>query len=433
MEFFDKMIIPSSGSTLELMKYLLSLALVIFSIYSGVLLTSSVMSFIFKIIAARKNNDNYFRMSKDYIDLITPNKTMAIGLGIVPFFSIIIIYIQIFNNFKNDIILFFLVSLCFFFVAQVLLYLYKYSFKHTSSEGNVNRTGSINTLTGLIGIIFLIFSLRLFFGLVVLSLDSGNWNFSGSLLSMLFELQVVINFIQFITLSASISSVAFIVKYFYWDKQDENINQEYINKSGIINSWIAIGFAFIQPFILLIDFYTMPDNLLNNNSYLFGMLSLIALLIFLHLAYAGVRYNNFRNISYSFYLILLTFTLIILKSQSSFSLSSGQQLLTLTDNYDKLELALLEKEGKKGPQINGAEIYNAKCTACHKFDQKLVGPPHKEVMAKYLNNKEGMVKFILNPVKVNPEYPEMPNQALKPKEAEAVVDFMFKEYGNKLN
>ncbi|TAL66792.1 MAG: cytochrome c [Bacteroidetes bacterium] len=432
MDFFDKMIIPGSGATLELLKYLLSLALIIFSVYAGVLLTSSLLSFIFKIIASRKNNIVYFKLSKDYIDLITPNKTMALGLGIVPFFSIILIYIQILNKFNNDIILLFFISLCAFFIGQVFIHIYKLSLNQVNPDSGKISTNSLNIISAIIGIAFLLFSLRLFFGLVNFTTDSNNWNFTGSIAKILFSAQAIIKFIQFITISCAITSVAFIVKYFYWDKLEENEQQENSDYAKKINSWLALGFAFIQPLILLIDFYTIPDNLINNNSYFYGMLSFVALLIFMHLAYAGIRYNKYQLTSYAFYLILLSFTFVILKDQSELSLSSREQILTLADGYDKLELALLEKEGKMAPQINGGEIYKAKCTACHKFDQKLVGPPHKEVMLKYLNNKEGMVKFILNPVKVNPEYPEMPNQGLKPKEAEAIVEFMFKEYGDKL-
>ncbi|MCL5991654.1 MAG: hypothetical protein M1419_06080, partial [Bacteroidetes bacterium] len=398
MEFFNKLIIPSSGANLELLKYLLSLALIIFSIYSGVLLTSLILSFIYKITASRKNNNIYFMFSNDYIGIITPNKTMALGLGVAPLFSIILIYIQILNKVNNDIILFFTISFCIFFAALVLIYLYKYTLKPVQGQSNENRTNSINTITGIAGIIFLLFSLRLFYGLVNLASDSNNWSFAGGFYDIVFTTQAVIKFIQFITISCSISATAFIVKYFYWDKFEDNVTQDYADYAKKINSWLALGFAFIQPFILAINIYSTPDNLMNTNSFMFGMLSLVSLLIFMHLSYAGVRYNKYQAISFSFYLILLAFIFIILKDQSALSLSSRQQILTLADKYNQLEIALLEKEGKKAPQINGEEIYKTKCTACHKFDQKFVGPPHKEVLLKYLNNKEGMVKFILNPV-----------------------------------
>jgi cytochrome c len=42
-----------------------------------------------------------------------------------------------------------------------------------------------------------------------------------------------------------------------------------------------------------------------------------------------------------------------------------------------------------------------------------------------------LVKFILNPVKMNPAFPAMPNQGLNPKEAQAVADYLLEKYGGK--
>jgi len=81
--------------------------------------------------------------------------------------------------------------------------------------------------------------------------------------------------------------------------------------------------------------------------------------------------------------------------------------------------------------INGEDIYNGKCIACHRFNEKLVGPAYNEVLPKYENKRDALVGFILNPQKINPEYPAMPNQGLKPKEAEAIADYIVKVYSEK--
>jgi cytochrome c1 len=58
----------------------------------------------------------------------------------------------------------------------------------------------------------------------------------------------------------------------------------------------------------------------------------------------------------------------------------------------------------------------------------LVGPPYNEVLPKYVNNKDALVQFILNPQKINPAYPAMPNQGLKPNEARAVAEYILSTY-----
>ena len=48
------------------------------------------------------------------------------------------------------------------------------------------------------------------------------------------------------------------------------------------------------------------------------------------------------------------------------------------------------------------------CLACHKADQKLVGPGYKEVMAKKIYKPEEIVELIYNPKPANwPGYPPM--------------------------
>ena len=82
-------------------------------------------------------------------------------------------------------------------------------------------------------------------------------------------------------------------------------------------------------------------------------------------------------------------------------------------------------------QDNSQDIYDAKCIACHRFDTKLVGPAYNDVLPKYDGKREELISFILNPTKINPEFTAMPNQGLKPKEAEAIADYIVKTYQSK--
>ena len=90
-------------------------------------------------------------------------------------------------------------------------------------------------------------------------------------------------------------------------------------------------------------------------------------------------------------------------------------------------LAELKGEGKT-TTLSGKDIYDIHCASCHRFDKKLVGPAHFDVLPKYVGKEAQLVAFIRNPVKVNPEYPPMPNPGLKPQEADAVAKYMLEEY-----
>ncbi|MDP2037365.1 MAG: cytochrome c, partial [Ignavibacteria bacterium] len=104
-----------------------------------------------------------------------------------------------------------------------------------------------------------------------------------------------------------------------------------------------------------------------------------------------------------------------------------KQFAILAANYTDYE-ANLKADLGIGPAISGADIYNGRCIACHNFEKKVVGPPYNETLPKYVGKKADLVKFILSPVKINPAYPAMPNQGLKPREAEAIADYILATY-----
>lgn len=65
------------------------------------------------------------------------------------------------------------------------------------------------------------------------------------------------------------------------------------------------------------------------------------------------------------------------------------------------------KDVKVEPQINqdlankGKQIFDVKCVACHKFDEKLVGPPLKGVTQR--RKPEWIMNMILNPDQMTKE------------------------------
>jgi cytochrome c551/c552 len=74
---------------------------------------------------------------------------------------------------------------------------------------------------------------------------------------------------------------------------------------------------------------------------------------------------------------------------------------------------------------SGEEIFNRACSGCHAFDRRRVGPPLNEVVPGYRGRRGALADFIANPVKMNPDYPAMPDPGLSEAEISAVVDFLL--------
>lgn len=128
------------------------------------------------------------------------------------------------------------------------------------------------------------------------------------------------------------------------------------------------------------------------------------------------------------FLIIVLFMSVVGVNIAAFDTVTQLQFNRLAKNYDVYHQQLLIESGVAVVTVSGEDIYNGRCIACHKFDKKLVGPPYNEVLPKYAEDRAGLIKFVLRPVKVNPDYPSMPNQGLKPKEAEAIADYILSIY-----
>jgi mono/diheme cytochrome c family protein len=83
----------------------------------------------------------------------------------------------------------------------------------------------------------------------------------------------------------------------------------------------------------------------------------------------------------------------------------------------------------------GAELFEVKCSACHKLDSRYIGPPLGEVTAR--RTPEFIMNMILNPEEMMQKHPvvkellaqymaQMANQSLTEEEARAILEYLRK-------
>jgi len=73
----------------------------------------------------------------------------------------------------------------------------------------------------------------------------------------------------------------------------------------------------------------------------------------------------------------------------------------------------------------GKAVFEKICAGCHRLDIRIVGPPLNEVVPKYGGDVEKLKGFIRKPVKVNPDYPSMPQLGLPEEEIDAVARYLI--------
>lgn len=446
MDLLENLVLPQSAHHMLLLKYLLVLTYILLIPYLSVLFGSLILSVYFEKKAAQTSDKKYYQFAKELIDQITFNKSVPFALGIVPMISAAFCYAQLLHLTNLVVPEFILMAVMLLFISLILVYTFKYTFhlkdifsfvsgKSTSHDELQNEIESYSTKTshlhkrsGLYGLLSLIVTVYIFIGAVQLAGDKSAWESGNNFFGIIISLKALFYFVQFVAASLAITSALILYKYFRPNSDLKEKNTDYLEFIKSFSLKLGLITTIVLPLLVVINVVTKPEDSYSYDVFGYALLSLIVLLIIAILFYVMIKESTVKFSSAVIYLFVLVFAFIIIKDQYAFDTSTKKQFALLAVNYEVYQQKVKEEFGLVVETINGADIYNGKCIACHQFEKRLVGPPYKETLPKYEGKKDALVQFILNPVKVNPEYPAMPNQGLKPKEAEAVADYILSTY-----
>jgi len=113
-------------------------------------------------------------------------------------------------------------------------------------------------------------------------------------------------------------------------------------------------------------------------------------------------------------------------------------------NTDEMGIGPIKSEVKLGPvdktlAVKGESLFNTKCSACHKIDSRLVGPPLKDVTKR--RRPEWIMNMMLNPQQMTMENPtakelfatylvQMTFQDVSQDDARAILEFFRNNDGS---
>jgi cytochrome c len=442
MEFLDKLVLPQSAEHLELLHYISILLLTIVIPYLSLIFGGTILSLNYFRKSYSKRDSSYLQFAKDVLQIVSINNLSAVALGILPLFTLILVYSQIFNktgtHYTSDLFLAFL------FITVGLLFIYTFRitfsldliFKNVEENSlpeiskqdyNKIKSSSAKILSryGYFGIVFLFAGIWILAGVLTAASNFEFWQ-PNSFISMLFSIKTIVYLLLFICFSFALTGSYILFYVYFWNKENYQLEESYKEQIIKINSRLVYYSSLFIPILILFYIYLIPKIYLGGNIFAFSFFVLILVLVALSLNHYIL--NKFK-INYNplvfFSLLLAVFSLIVQK-ETLIKNATESNALILSAEYNKI-LAELKGSGTE-VAINAAEIYQVKCAACHQFDKKLVGPAHLDVLPKYDGKINQLVAFIRNPVKVDPAYPPMPNPGLKPNEAEAVAQFLLDEY-----
>jgi len=429
MQFSDQFTLLSTPTHLSLVKLLLIFMFLLHLPYIGMFIGSSFFSVWYKFAGKRKNNTLYSTFARDLIDTFAFNKSIGIILSVLPLLVIALIYSQILYAGNAVTLPYLAYSFLPIILGLIFVYIYKYTLRLEKD---------IFSLVGAIGVLLLFAGYFVFIASIARFHDPEKWDFIKNPLQVLIGWNAIGNYLAFLTSSFAITGIGIIFFFFSWrDKLKDAASDyvEYVKKFGLV---ISLIFTILTPLFVLFQLINLPDIAFSNVVIIGSIVLMILLAIVTNLLSKMLQGSQAKFGTHAFVLFILVFLVMILNSSIARenSLQEHTRFLAL-ESEAMLAKIIPEREIEDGGGITdyakGESVFKRVCSTCHRFDQKIVGPPYVTVLPKYVDDIQQLIAFISNPKKVNPDYPPMPNQGLKITDVEAVAGYLLKTYQEEYN
>jgi len=434
MNVLNNIAAPQSLEHLNLINGLMAIAQFMMISYSGIILFTLVFT---KFLLNDKNQSNVFfvGLAKKIIKTVTLNKSLPFALGIIPFLSIALGYVQLLRGTGSGVATILFFDFFLFSASIVAVYFYRFSVVFSiaiKKEAQLNEGENVKKeVTGFrkaafkVSLILLLVSIYIYYSAFNLSLKPEFWSKPYFFLKSVFSTGSLSQFILFLNYSLLLGSLFSYLLIAGGGTSADSIQRKELLQKIVKVSLISV---IILPITILFGIISMPGKGLNYYLFIFAGIVLLLVFIGANINYAILRYSFKKYAGVLFGISLLIVGFSVLGNQFAVKTASVTNAALQEKYFENYKVEMEKKFGNFVEKISGKEIFDTKCSACHAFDHKVVGPPYNQVLPQFEGKMDDLVKFILNPVKVNPDYPNMPNQGLRPKEARAIAEFIMKTY-----
>ncbi len=393
-----------------LIEPLILLMLVFLLPYVGLLLVSSAASVSFRALGRPAG------LSGDLIDLAMGKNSSWIIFGLIPLLTLVFLCGQYFIEADLPIVSWLLKLTVLFTAAFLVLVIYRRTLK---------------VAFGALGAGLLLLAVFLFINTFALLADPDKWAFIRLPLPGIYSIRSFVPFLVFFATAHLFTGAAILFLRFQWFERQPKTSEEDQPLLKNIGLGMLLAGAVVVPPLLLWDSHTAPLFALRPEVFTQGMVMLIVLLIITLLTLGMIIGRHTRHGGLTFILALIVMALFSGRQQTLAAIANSEhELHLIADLTEQRELLEADREElyAAAAQLDpdaGEQIYNTICSACHDFDNRVVGPPYSTVLPKYTGDLDGLTAYIFRPQKIDPDYPAMPGQGLKRAEARAVATYLI--------
>jgi len=382
-------------------------------------------------------NKEYDVFAHEVAKTITVNKSMAVVLGVAPLLSINTLYTIYFYsaNALTGIVWIMIIPLV--SIAFLLTYLHKYTWSNLEKHKGIH----ISIIAASVAIF--LFIPMIFLVNVNLMMFPEKWCSVQGFLSALALPNVIPRYFEFLGACIAVTGI-FLV--WYNNRKSYNIDEIYttftrssIKKIGYSIATIGLGIQIVFGVIVL---FTLPAKGIGYD--IIGIMivggSLLAYALWY--SYQSIIGED-KNLDLHFKKILismLVFMVLYGGSRQMYRHNSLEKHQELVQAHTT-EFQRLSKEARENPVVEteelaideslgdlakGSAVFGQYCTACHKPNDVLVGPPISEMADIYKNDKPGLINWIKKPGKKRPDFSQMPGfSQLSDEELKKVSKFIL--------
>ena len=410
----EQLFLPPAAEHLPLVAPLMVLLLLFHLPWLGMVLVTSGLS-----LAFRKKDA---LLSDRLMDLAVSNPAAWWIFGVLPPLGLFLLSGQFFHGAPVFMPAYYANILVLMFPALILLYLYR--------RTRDMRLGGPGHLLLLASCYFLISTLDLGF-------FPERFFFESSLLPLLFSIQQVVHFLLFLSLASLCAGGAILFFYFRWSESRLSGEESELKLLRTLGGALALGGAFAVPAAMIGELYNLPLPATSTAVFITALLMTVCAWPTAQLSFYMVKNGHARFAPCVLGSGILLFGLFGFHLVQLQSRAGAEHLTVLAQDAEAARQkitsdreALMAKSMVPDAAL-GEKIFTTKCSACHSFDKKVVGPAYNDVIPKYVADPDALKAFIRNPVKKNPAFPAMPGQGLTELEVQSVAQYLLDRAGKK--
>ncbi len=423
MDFFSQHVIEPTAVHLRLLEFLAVVTYTIHLPYIALVIGSTAVAMWLTFSDSEMPNPRFARLAGDLIGMSLGNRVPMLVLGVMPLLVLPFLYGQWFVGAANFPLLYIVLPIPGVILGLSLLGLYRGSFRERAANFHLHMGLGTAGLALLSGSYFVLLSA------IVRLQDPEKWFRLKNAAILVLNWNVIWKFLLFVHLGLGLTGAAILFFVLRWRGRESVTDADYAQFARRFGAGLGLAFCFAVPVFNLLYVFTSADVVFDRIVYALGISVTLVTMLIAYAFVGALRSSRARFGATTFSLFILVFVLsstFDVRSMANANREHARLIAIKTDRERAEQEAVIEAAmaARAGRNL-GEETFNSVCMQCHRMNEKLVGPPLNAVLPKYAGNPENLQNFMLNPVKIDPAYPPMPNPGLSSAAARAVAEYLL--------